>query len=333
MALADFLGLHFRLREALAIGVVIAFLATVVITPRAIRKLRGAGIVGQDKNKPGQPPTPEMGGLAVFLAFNMGAFAALALGDLAEADQVVTLASLVVIAGAALTGALDDLIALRQRFKAVIPFAFAAPLALYVDHSDVVLPVVGSVEFGIAYPLLLVPLGVACASNGFNMLEGFNGLGTGLGIISAVALSAMALLQDEMAGLVLLAPLTGALLGFWVFNAYPARIFPGDTFTLTVGAIIACAAILSKLEFWGALLLLPHMVEFALKAKGRFEAHVFASRVEDGRLYYEGPTESLTHLVMKAFPGSREARVTTLLLLGHTALALLVVAWFVSGLR
>lgn len=300
MALAELLGISLGLRAALVAGAATAFLAIFLVMPRAIRKLRGAGIVGRDRNKRDAPEIPEMGGLGVFLAFNAGVFAILALTSLDPSQQATLLASLVVAAGAAMTGVLDDLVVLRQRFKAFIPFVFAAPLALYATDTRIAFPLVGNIEFGLLYAILLVPLGIACASNGFNILEGFNGLGTGLGIVVAVALSTLAVIEGNLTGLVLLLPLLGALAGFLWYNHYPARIFPGDTMTLLVGAVLATGAILSKLEFWGFLLFLPHVVEFLLKARAKFDAQSFARALrDDGTLVYDGPVRSLPHVVMK----------------------------------
>ncbi len=331
MTLADTLGVALRLREALALGLIVGLIAAVLATPRTMRKLRGAGITGNDIHKEGRPEVPEMGGLAVFLAFNVGAFTVLGLADVTPAEESLILASLVVAAGACITGVLDDLVVLRQRFKAFIPFAFAAPLALYVPSTAVELPILGSLDFGLAYPIILVPLGIACASNGFNMLEGFNGMGTGLGIILAGALSVIILVDGNLTGLVLLFPLIGALGGFLWFNVYPSRVFPGDTMTLLVGAVIAAAAIVSQVEFWGALLFIPHVVEFLLKAKGGFAAETFATGIRDGRLHYVGPVQSLTHVVMKRAPMPEPRLVTSFWLMEIAYVGLILLAFLLLG--
>lgn len=326
LPLGDALGVHFGLRVALATGLFAALLSAFVVMPRVLGKLRGAGIVGRDRNKPGAPPIPEMGGLGVFLAFNVGVFTILLMASLDPAQHAVVLASLVVAAGAAMTGVLDDLVVLRQRFKALIPFVFAAPLAIYVSDSSIAFPLVGIVEFGLLYPLLLVPLGVACASNGFNILEGFNGLGTSLGIVMASTLVVLALIEGNLTGLILLLPLLGALIGFLWFNHYPAKVFPGDTMTLLVGAVLATGAILSKIEFWGFLIFLPHVAEFLLKARANFAAQSFASGVNpDGKLVYEGPTHSLTHVAMKA-ARLNEPQLVAVLVGGQIVLAAVVIA-------
>jgi UDP-N-acetylglucosamine--dolichyl-phosphate N-acetylglucosaminephosphotransferase len=229
-----------------------------------------------------------------------------------------------------MTGVLDDLVVLRQRFKAFIPFVFAAPLALYVPRTDVEFPMVGSVDFRLIYPLILVPLGIACGSNGFNILEGFNGLGAGIGIVLGTSMSILAILHGNLTGLVLLFPLLGALGGFLWYNVYPAKVFPGDTGTLFVGAALAAGAILSKIEFWGLLLFVPHVVEFMLKATAKFDAQSFATGVDaDGTLRYEGKIRSIPHVVMKNWRVT-EPRLVGILVGAEALWAALVILAFVA---
>jgi hypothetical protein len=55
MTLAERLDLLVRLRVALAVGMIVSLVGVFVVTPRAIRKLRGAGIVGRDMHRSGRP--------------------------------------------------------------------------------------------------------------------------------------------------------------------------------------------------------------------------------------------------------------------------------------
>ncbi len=328
MALIESLDGLLGFRKALIVGCLAAAVALVAVMPLAMRKLRGAGIVGKDIHKPGTPPIPEMGGLAVYIAFHIGVFIVLAFAFLDRSEETLVLVSLVVGAGAVVTGILDDLVRLRQQFKAFIPIAFSIPLALYVQDYSIAFPLLGEVHFGILYAIVLVPLAVAAASNGFNMLEGFNGLGSGLALIIIAAMSAMALLSGQLLGLVVLAPLGGAVAAFLYYNAYPAKIFPGDTFTLFLGALVACASILSQIEFWSALLFVPHVIEFFLKAKARFSVQSFANRIEEGTMNYDGPIRSLTHLFMKSGRW-REAQLVLLIWTGHGLWTGLVLCAFI----
>lgn len=305
MGIAERLVVEVTPRQALLLGAAVALVATLIVMPRLLRKLRGAGIVGRDINKPDRPEIPEMGGLGVFLGFNAGVFAVLLFWQPPAEEHAMLLVAMITAAGAAMTGVIDDLVELRQRFKAFIPVVFAAPLAFYLNDYSITFPLVGTIDFGLLYPLVLVPLGITCASNSFNMLEGYNGLGAGLGIIMAIAISILAYLNGALIALALTLPLAGALLAFLVFNRYPAKVFPGDTMTLLVGAVLAAAGMIGKVEFWAALLFVPHIIEFFLKARGNFAAENFAREVKPrGRsaplLAYEGNVESLTHLPLRS---------------------------------
>ncbi|MGQ0535422.1 MAG: hypothetical protein ACT4PT_05070 [Methanobacteriota archaeon] len=335
LGLGETLPFHLNFYQALVVAAFVGFEGTFLAMPRILVKLRGAGIVGRDVNKPGRPEIPEMGGIGIFLGFNAGVFALLLAFPVEAETQILVLAALITCAGAAMTGVIDDLIELRQRFKAFIPLVFAAPLAIYLPSYEVRFPFAGEVDFGLSYPLLLVPLGIACAANSFNMLEGYNGLGAGLGLIMTATLSVLVVLEGRTEALILLLPLGGALLAFLFFNKYPAHVFPGDTMTLLVGAVLAAAAMIGKVEFWGAVLFVPHIAEFWLKARGRFEAENFAKRVVSNPhdppvLGYDGPTESLTHAVLKRFTCTERGLVRRFWA-GEVALSMLVVAGYLAS--
>ncbi len=207
-------------------------------------------------------------------------------------------ATVLAVVGAALAGIMDDLFGLRQRIKAVIPFLFAIPVGVYVADKTTMSFIVVMVDFGILM-MLIAPFGVTCAANAGNMLEGFNGLGAGLGIIISVTLIAISMKDGVTESLILLFPLLGALIAFLWFNRFPARIFPGDTLTLFVGATIACAAIVGDFKTIGALLFIPMIIEFFLKLRGHFKGENYGTPDEEGFLSYKGDIESLTHYIMK----------------------------------
>jgi UDP-N-acetylglucosamine--dolichyl-phosphate N-acetylglucosaminephosphotransferase len=133
------------------------------------------------------------------------------------------------------------------------------------------------------------------------MLEGFNGLGTGLGIIMSVTLIMLCMIHGRLDGVYLLVPLLGTLIAFLYFNKYPAKIFPGDTMMLFVGATLAVAGILSNLHVQTVFIFLPLIVEFFLKMRGKFEAENYCSRAGNAHLVYKGRIESMTHVFMKRF--------------------------------
>lgn len=286
--------------EILVISLIVSFLTTIVTVPWLIQKLADRGLTGVDHNKFEKPRIPEMGGLAVVIGFIAGVSTLLVINKVLNEDDFPVLAApLLAVVGAALAGIMDDLFGLRQRLKAVIPFLFAIPVGVYVVEIKTTLSFIFlSVDFGVLM-VLIAPFGVTCAANAGNMLEGFNGLGAGLGIIVTVTLIIISFWFGADDTLMLLFPLLGALLAFLWFNRYPARIFPGDTLTLFMGATIACAAILGDLKTVGAILFIPMIIEFFLKLRGHFQGENYGTPDREGYLTYEGRIESLTHLIMK----------------------------------
>ena len=284
--------------EVLIIALIVSFLTTIITVPWLINKLAERGLIGVDHNKFEKPKIPEMGGLAVVIGFIAGVSTLLVINKILNKDDFPILAaSLLAVVGAALTGIMDDLFGLRQRVKASIPFLFAIPIGLYVEDTTLSFIFINP-DFGVLM-VLIAPFGVTCAANAGNMLEGFNGLGAGLGIIISITLIIISLLLGATDSLVLLFPLLGALVAFLWFNRYPAKIFPGDTLTLFMGATIACAAIVGDMKTIGALLFIPMIIEFFLKIRGHFQGENYGTPDEEGFLSYKGKIESLTHLIMK----------------------------------
>jgi UDP-N-acetylglucosamine--dolichyl-phosphate N-acetylglucosaminephosphotransferase len=282
-----------------------------VIIPWLIPKLRAKGMVGKDLNKPTHPEVAELGGIAVVIAFFAGVSLLLALDGVNDRELLEV--SLSTVLGAAFIGLIDDIFELRQRQKAFFPFLLALPLGAALNPT-ITIPYLGDVNFG-SWMLVAAPFAITCAANAGNMLEGFNGLGTGLGIIMTTALVSMAILHDRLDGMFLLVPLLGALVGFLWFNKFPAKIFPGDTLMLFMGATIAAAGMLSSLYIQTTLIFMPLILEFFLKSRGHFRAQNYCSESSNGYLEYHGRIESLTHLVMKSNKRTEQQVVSTIWLL------------------
>ncbi len=86
-------------------------------------------------------------------------------------------------------------------------------------------------------------LWIVGVTNAFNLIDGLDGLSTGLALISSVSLAGVSLLQGSYGIASLALILAGALFGFLPFNMFPARIFLGDSGALSVGFILACIVV------------------------------------------------------------------------------------------
>lgn len=317
------------LNEIILLSFLVAFLAAFSATPFIIHNSKRVGLAGKDQNKLSKPLVPEMGGIAIVFGLSLGLLSSIAFGynSLPFEKIVVLLGALATILLMGLIGTIDDLYALKRRVKAPLPFLSAIPLSAVRAGTRVMnLPFLGSVNFGSWYPLLVVPLGVGGASNAFNMLAGLNGLEAGMGIVMALAIALAAFSSNAVEALLVAVSLLGALLAFFYYNRYPARVFPGDVGTYTIGATIACAVIIGNLELLGFLLFLPYFLELIFKLKSRFLAQSFGIPQKDGTLKPPERKNSLTHHVMALRP-LKEYQVVALLLLLESMVAIFAL-WF-----
>src|SRR3989344_4859418 len=253
-------------------GVLTTYLITKFLL---IPRFKSRGLVGADLNKFDKPQVPEMGGIGVMFGFAFAIMVALAAYRVFDfplnLTAVLAVFATVVIVG--VIGILDDLVGWRKGIEqwqhALLPIFAALPLMVLpdvVNTTVLTLPVIGPVNFGILYSLLIVPIAITGASNAVNMLAGFNGLEAGMGlIISFTLLIIGVLLPVEYPGkietIILMAAMLGALLAFLHFNWFPAKIFGGDSLTLMIGAVIAAVAIVGNLEKVALMLFALYFIE------------------------------------------------------------------------
>jgi UDP-N-acetylglucosamine--dolichyl-phosphate N-acetylglucosaminephosphotransferase len=309
-----------------------AYIFSAILIPR----LRQFGFTGKDVNKKGKPEIAEMGGISIVVGFTAGVLLAIMLNtfDGIEFNIVYVLAGLLTIQALAFIGIIDDMLDVPQWAKAFIPLASAVPLIAVkaAGSTSMAIPIIGIVDFGVFYILLLVPVGVAVASNLTNMLAGFNGMEAGMGAVIFACMALLALMHGNVEMLVLFLPMLGALLGFLPRNWFPAKVFPGDVGTLPIGAVLATGVIIGNFESAGALILLLFVADFFIKLANRFPSSNWWGELrEDGKLYpLGGEVRSLCQLIMKCANGIEERKLVMLVIGAQLLLGLLVVALFVQ---
>jgi UDP-N-acetylglucosamine--dolichyl-phosphate N-acetylglucosaminephosphotransferase len=298
--------------------------------PFLIRKLFAAGITGNDVNKEGKPAVAEMGGLGIVMGAIGSLLFALALRTFLgyQFSLVEVLAAMLTMLIISLIGTYDDLFDMRQDVKAVLPMAAAMPLVAVsaAGSTTISLPFFGAVDFGIFYIFLLIPLGVTVASNLTNMLAGFNGMEAGMGAIMFAATAAIGIANGSSEMALISVSMLGALLAFLRFNWYPARVFPGDIGTLLIGAALAAAVIIGSFEAAGAILVIPHVIDFFIKAHNRFPSSNWWGEMKNGKLYPpEGKVRGLAQYVMKLAGGISERSLVLAFLAAEGLCALVVI--------
>jgi len=312
---------------------VISFLISFFLTGKLIPVLKKQKIVNHDLNKMDRPLIPEMGGISVIFAFFFGMNVSLiwiSSTDFEFLEIDILGVALFTIMGVGFVGIMDDLLNLGQMTKTVLPYLIAIPLGIGLPDKSITMPLMGSISLG-WLAILLVPLGITTVVNLTNILEGFNGLGCGLGIIITATLIIMSFITEKTDGLVLLIPLLGALIGFFFYNKFPSKIFPGDTLTFFQGATIACAAVIGNLKTLAAILYTPLLLEFILKARGRFPAENHGIIQEDGTLTHDGKVFSLSHLLMKYMTVTEKKMVAILWTMEAVLCAVMIVVVYLLG--
>jgi UDP-N-acetylglucosamine--dolichyl-phosphate N-acetylglucosaminephosphotransferase len=269
---------------------------------------RDAGLVGKDLHKKGKPKIPTSAGIPVFLAFYFSAMAYVFLRTYVFQDYsglMDVTASILTIFFVTLVGFLDDVntakgrrIGLKQWQKPLLTLPAAIPLAaLRMGVSSMTLPFIGAVDFGILYPLVIVPLVVVGASNMVNLLAGLNGLEAGMGVIYLTSLSLYAAFHSNLAAKIIAFAALGAVAGIFLLNRYPAKFLPGDSLTYFLGAVLGTLAIVGNMETATLIAAMPFLIEGVLKASGRFKKRT-VGYVKDGKIFRNDGIYSLPHIFM-----------------------------------
>tara|TARA_Y100000034_G_scaffold136953_1_gene217553 strand:- start:9545 stop:10558 length:1014 start_codon:yes stop_codon:yes gene_type:complete len=297
-------------------SIFISFLLTLLTLPKWIKKSKQAGLLWEDMNKPGHPKNvPSSGGVVVVLSFIIGVLSYIAIRtffiDSINGITLEIFALISVILILAIIGLADDLLGWRheglsKRFRIFLALMAAIPLiVINAGVSSMNFPFLGIIEFGLIYPLILIPLGIAGATISYNFLAGFNGLESGQGIIILSFLSLISYITGSawlaLIGLIMVS----SLIVFYIYNKYPAKVFPGDSLTWAIGALIAIMAILGNFEKIAVFIFIPYFLETILKLRGKLKRQSFAKPNKDGSLELSyNKIYGLTHLslfILKKF--------------------------------
>ena len=289
----------------------LSFFIAFLVLPFWIKKCKQVGLLWNDMNKYGHPKNvASSGGIVVVLAFILGVLIYIAIktfiiGDGAEMSlQVFSLLCVILILS--LIGLVDDLLGwvhggLSVRSRILLAFFAAIPLVVInAGTSTMALPFIGAINWGLWYPLVLVPLGIAGCATTYNFIAGMNGLEASQGMILLSALAYVSYISGSAWLSVVALCMVAALFAFWIFNKYPAKVFPGDIMTYSIGALIAGIAILGNIEKIAIFFFIPYIIEVVLKLRGKLKVHSFGIPQKDRSL--EMPRKKvygLEHLAIK----------------------------------
>ncbi len=277
--------------EPLLFGaVLISFLVTLILLPYWIRKAKQIGLVWEDMNKfKREKNVAGSGGIIVVLGTMIGIFIYIAVQTFyfKQTDGVlinifVILSSMFLITG---VGLVDDLLGWKKgglsiRSRIILILFSAVPL-MVINAGE---STIAGINFGIFFPLIIIPIGILGATTTFNFLEGYNGLGARQGIIILSALAVVTYISGKSWLSLIALIMVASLIAFYIFNKNPARIFPGNIMTFSIGAMIAAIAIMGDAEKIAIFFFIPYMIETILKARGKLKKQSFGKPNSDGSL-------------------------------------------------
>ena len=260
----------------LSIIFIVGFLMTYLILPYLIKIMKRKGFVGVDIHKNAKPEVAESGGLSIIIGFSVSSILLIIFFP-AFLKETITFLLTVLLAGC--IGFIDDRKKLRSRYKIVLSLfsgsiIFFANIFGFINITSPSIPFLDRTRLTIIYPFL-VPLIIAVFTNTVNMLEGYNGEGSGTWLIAICFLFICSLLWNSAEGVIYTIPAIAVIIPFFIYNKYPAKIFPGDTGTLSIGAIFACIMLFGSLEVATFCALLIHIFNsfyYLYSVRGFFES-------------------------------------------------------------
>ncbi|MEC0242988.1 phospho-N-acetylmuramoyl-pentapeptide-transferase [Paenibacillus dokdonensis] len=245
--------------QLLLLTIGVSFILAVIAAPLLIPLLRRMKF-GQQVRDDGpqshlkKAGTPTMGGVVIILAFTLSFLKF----SVINTDFYVLL---VATLGFGLIGFLDDYIKIvfkrslgltaRQKLFGQLLFSAIMCILLIQNGHDTAIHFPGtswSFDWGgwFYYPFIVIMM--LAISNAVNFTDGLDGLLSGVSAIAFAAFALVAMQATSLSAAVCAAAMIGAVLGFLVFNAHPAKVFMGDTGSLGIGGAIGAIAIVTKSE-------------------------------------------------------------------------------------
>ncbi len=231
---------------------ILPFVAIIMLTPLLIKILSKRGNLLLDYHKPNKPLVPTPGGPAIFFSLILGeSFVYLVTG----ANGALALILVTAIAG--VIGVLDDIYTLSAVLKPVLLIMASFPILILGAYNfHIAFPLFGEVRLSIIYPILIL-IAIPVTANTINTIDVLNGAVSGFLAISSIPLILALAFKGSMDTVLMVMPLLSVALGFFIFHRFPSKIFPGDSGSLSLGAIYGAIAIVGGIEVIGIVALLP----------------------------------------------------------------------------
>ena len=258
--------------SAIAVTFVLTAIIGVAVIP-ILRKLKFGQSIREEGPQAHQKKagTPTMGGLIFLISIIISMFVLSYIYEDVLTTQTIVL--MLVLAGFGIIGFLDDFIIVVmkrnlgltsiQKLIGQIIIAIAAFFLLKMGPFDTTLQIPFTdikLEMGVFYVAFLV-FWLVGFSNAVNLSDGLDGLVAGTSTIAFAAFGVHGLFYEQYDIAMFSFVVSGAMLGFLLFNMKPAKVFMGDTGSLALGGALAMLSVLVKQELLLLLIGLVYVIE------------------------------------------------------------------------
>lgn len=237
-------GIYMNLILAFACAAAVAFAAT----PAAKRFAFAVGAI----DRPGgrhihKKPTALMGGLAIFLGFVVSL---LIFGSMDRQMASIMIGALIIVT----VSAFDDIFDLPAWLRLGIHVLAALSPVLFGGIRIEQLSALGfglDTEFTLGvFSIPVTVLWIVGVTNAINWIDGLDGLAAGVSGIAALSMLVISCLLGNFYVALIMAALSGAVIGFIPYNLHPAKIFMGDTGAMFLGYMLGVMSIQGLFKFY-----------------------------------------------------------------------------------
>lgn len=235
------------MEQIIFLGFITAFFVVLISTPSLIKVTKLKHLVDEpgDERKLHSRSIPTIGGIIIFAAIVFSFSLWFPVETKAAVRNITTfkmvIASLIILF---FIGVKDDIIGTAPMKKLVGHILVAFILVMMGDiRIEGMHGIFGVEELPYWASVMLSVFVYIVIVNAFNLIDGVDGLASGIGVICSLAFGFWFYYAGNVTLALLSFVLAGALFGFLIFNFSPARIFMGDSGSLLIGVIISVLAI------------------------------------------------------------------------------------------
>jgi len=238
----------------------IAFFVVFGLVPTLIKNLTKKNWAVKDVNRVGGAMVPRPGGPAILA----GIIAAeISLYFFLPQERLITrgiTALLITTSLAFVIGFVDDRRVMGGWFKPLALAGAAIPIvALGAYEPNLSFPLFGEVKIPALYLGLIIFM-IPIMGNTINSIDVMNGIASGFMTIASFSLAIVLFMLQNYSVAIMTLPIAFASLAFYRYHKFPAKIFPGDSGALTLGAAYGVIAIVGQVEVIAAIALLPAII-------------------------------------------------------------------------